>query len=81
LDIGCKTCYLTCGSGSVLCFAHIDHREDAVPPTYEPIEEVDCGDPLLTQLDVLGLYRPDVAAAASRATACDPGSGPCRIDD
>jgi hypothetical protein len=37
--------------------------------------------PLVGEADVVGLYHPDVAAAASRATACDPGSGPCRIDD
>jgi hypothetical protein len=37
--------------------------------------------PSVAEVDVLGLYRPDVAAAASRVTACDPGSGPTRIDD
>jgi hypothetical protein len=34
-----------------------------------------------TEIDVLGLYQPDVAAVAARSTACDPGSGPMRTDD
>jgi hypothetical protein len=34
-----------------------------------------------TEIDVLGLYPPDAAAVAARTTACDPGSGPTRIDD
>lgn len=38
-------------------------------------------DPLATDEDVLVLYPADAAAAASRSTACDPGSGPTRIDD
>ncbi|HKD97981.1 MAG TPA: hypothetical protein VKB69_10310 [Micromonosporaceae bacterium] len=38
-------------------------------------------DPLVSEADVAGLYDPDAAAAASAATACDPGSGPMRIDD
>jgi hypothetical protein len=37
--------------------------------------------PFVAETDVIGLYPPDVAAAAGRATACDPGSGPTRIDD
>lgn len=37
--------------------------------------------PIAAEADVLGLYRPEVAAVASRVTACDPGSGPTRIDD
>ncbi len=37
--------------------------------------------PFVGEADVVGLYRPDIAAAASKATACDPGSGPTRIDD
>ncbi|HYS40816.1 MAG TPA: hypothetical protein VEO01_34830 [Pseudonocardiaceae bacterium] len=37
--------------------------------------------PFVGETDVIGLYRPDIAAAASKATACDPGSGPTRIDD
>jgi hypothetical protein len=34
-----------------------------------------------TEIDVLGLYQADVAAVAAQTTACDPGSGPVRIDD
>jgi hypothetical protein len=32
-------------------------------------------------VDVLGLYQPDVAAAAATTTASDQGSGPMKIDD
>jgi hypothetical protein len=38
-------------------------------------------DLFVDEVDLIGLYRPDIAAAASRATACDPGSGPTQIDD
>ena len=38
-------------------------------------------DPFVSEGDVAGLYHPDVAALASRATASDPGSGPTMIDD
>jgi hypothetical protein len=38
-------------------------------------------DPILGEPDVLGLYAPDVAAAAAAATASDQGSGPTTIDD
>ncbi len=48
--------------------------------TFDPADEVP-GGPLVTEAEVVGLYRADVAAVASRATACDPGSGPTRIDD
>jgi hypothetical protein len=33
------------------------------------------------EVDVLGLYQPDMAAVAALGTACDPGSGPTRMDD
>jgi hypothetical protein len=37
--------------------------------------------PFVAETDVMGPYHPDAAAMASKATACDPGSGPIRIDD
>jgi hypothetical protein len=37
--------------------------------------------PFVVEADVIGLYRPDIAAAASKATASDQGSGPTQIDD
>jgi hypothetical protein len=33
------------------------------------------------EIDVLGLYSPEAAAVAAQGTACDPGSGPVRMDD
>ena len=44
-------------------------------------EVIDIGGPFVGEADVIGLYHPDIATVASRATACDPGSGPTRIDD
>jgi len=53
-----------------------------VRAAFDATDEVPgAGGPFVGEADVVGLYRPDVAAAASRATACDPGSGPVRIDD
>ncbi len=50
--------------------------------TFDAIEEVQGnGGPFVTEAEIAGLYHPDVAAVASRATASDPGSGPTRIDD
>jgi hypothetical protein len=37
--------------------------------------------PFIHQTDLSGWYPADSAAVAARTTACDPGSGPCRIDD
>ena len=49
---------------------------------FDPVEELrDDAGSFVAEVDVLGLYRPEVAATASRATACDPGSGPTQIDD
>jgi len=48
---------------------------------FDRAEELHDAGPFVADVDVVGLYRADVAAAASRATACDPGSGPTRIDD
>jgi hypothetical protein len=50
--------------------------------TFDATDEVH-GDrgPFVGEADVIGLYRPDIAAVASKQTACDPGSGPTRIDD
>lgn len=48
---------------------------------YDADDETFVDGPLVTKADVVGLYPPDVAAVASAATACDPGSGPTRIDD
>jgi hypothetical protein len=50
-------------------------RFDATEEVYED------GGPFVGEADVTGLYPPDTAAAAALATACDPGSGPTRIDD
>jgi hypothetical protein len=47
---------------------------------YDRDEEI-YADPVVSEVDVIGLFPSDAAAAASRATACDPGSGPTRIDD
>lgn len=47
---------------------------------YALVDEVGYG-PLVDDHDVVGLRPVDVAAAAARATACDPGSGPMRMDD
>jgi hypothetical protein len=44
------------------------------------IEET-CASPFVSEDEVVGLYPADVAAAAGKATACDPGSGPTRVDD
>jgi hypothetical protein len=53
-----------------------------VRTTFDASDEVGGeGGPRVGETDVVGLYRPDIAAVASRATACDPGSGPARIDD
>lgn len=47
---------------------------------YDPDEDrVDS--PFIADTDLVGLYEPNLAAVASRLTACDPGSGPTRIDD
>lgn len=32
-------------------------------------------------VDVVGLYSPDLAAVVAAATASDPGSGPVAMDD
>jgi hypothetical protein len=48
---------------------------------YDATEDACYAGPFVTEADVAGLYHPDVAAVASRATASDPGSGPTRIDD
>jgi hypothetical protein len=64
----------------------VDNRDNEtgrshVRATFDATDEFrgDAG-PFVSEADVIGLYRPDVAAA-SKATACDPGSGPTRIDD
>ncbi len=50
--------------------------------TYDASEDAGGGSgTLVAETDVIGLYPPDVVAVAGRATACDPGSGPTRIDD
>jgi hypothetical protein len=51
-----------------------------VRATFDPADEVH-GGPFLADTEVVGLYPLDVAAVAGRATACDPGSGPTRLDD
>lgn len=38
-------------------------------------------DPIVTDLDITGLYRPDAAAAAARTTMTDQGSGNWLTDD
>jgi len=47
--------------------------------TYDPGEDIR-QDPLIAEADVIGLYRPDIAAAAGRYTACNTGSE-TKIDD
>jgi hypothetical protein len=47
---------------------------------YDRTDEI-CVDWVADEADVVGFYPADAAAVASRATACDPGSGPVRIDD
>jgi hypothetical protein len=37
--------------------------------------------PFVDEAEMVGLRPADAAAAAARATACDPGSGPTTIDD
>jgi hypothetical protein len=37
--------------------------------------------PFVTEAEAVGLYDADLAAITGRQTACDPGSGPTRIDD
>lgn len=49
--------------------------------TYERLDEIRTGDPFLGETDVIGLYDPDIAAAASRATLTDQGSGQWSKDD
>ncbi len=49
--------------------------------TFDAADETANSGPFVGEADVIGLYRPDIAAAASKATASDPGSGPTRIDD
>jgi hypothetical protein len=41
----------------------------------------DGADPFFIDQDVVGLYRPDHAAAAALATLTDGGSGQWRTDD
>lgn len=53
----------------------------SVNVAFDLIEEFQNHVDQVDEVDVLGLYPADVAAAASRVTACDPGSGPTRIDD
>lgn len=48
---------------------------------YGARDDVQTTTEFVSDADVVGLYQPDVAAVASRQTACDPGSGPTRIDD
>jgi hypothetical protein len=49
---------------------------------FDVLDELrDDAGPFFAEVDVVGLYLPDLAMAASRATACDPGSGPTQIDD
>ena len=38
-------------------------------------------DPLMNEIDVIGLYPADVAAVSARVTLTDPGSGGTRTDD
>jgi hypothetical protein len=52
-----------------------------VQATYDAAEDTGDDGPFFTEADMIRLYPPDVVAAAGRATACDPGSGPTRIDD
>jgi hypothetical protein len=49
--------------------------------TFDAADERADGGPFVGEVDVVGLYWPDVAAAASRETWSDPGSGPMRVDD
>jgi hypothetical protein len=70
-----------------ICFGFYvagQRREEigAMRATFDTTDEAPGeGGPFVSEADVIGLYRPDIAAAASKATACDPGSGPVRIDD
>jgi hypothetical protein len=58
----------------------------SIPERVEEMEMHDRADEVcvywvVDEADVVGFYPADAAAGASRATACDPGSGPVRIDD
>jgi hypothetical protein len=41
---------------------------------YVPIEDLTGAAPIIDEQDVAGLYLPDAAAVAARATACNTGS-------
>ncbi len=50
--------------------------------TFDATDEVPgAGGPFVSEADVVGLYRPEAAAAASRASMTDQGSGQWRQDD
>jgi hypothetical protein len=63
-------------------FPNTERKEaERVQATYDAAEDTGDDGPFFTEADMIRLYPPDVVAAAGRATACDPGSGPTRIDD
>jgi hypothetical protein len=89
--LGQAACHMTAESerfpGRLTEFAggytnRIDNdKETKVRTPYDANDDIHCdGGPFVAEADVIGLYRPDIAAAASRYTACNTGSE-TKIDD